>query len=189
MVDLVLRLGQLSIWCLCFAESDPLCKTLTCPVFLSSGASSATMLIFILPAGFYLKLVKKEPLRSPQKVGVSKTCNFPHYKLFFDYSESTRKYTWFKKKIWIAEQGWTIKDELEFSGGEKEGWSSGSDDSGISSLQIPNILGWVLPTCQRLMECSHRHTCILSPHSAFVALFYGKLHRKDSVHKRFGHTR
>lgn len=54
-----------------------LAKTLTCPVLLSSGASSATMLIFILPAVFYLKLVKKEPLRSPQKVGVSKACNFP----------------------------------------------------------------------------------------------------------------
>lgn len=36
------------------------------------------MLIFILPAAFYLKLVKKEPLRSPQKVGVSKACNFSH---------------------------------------------------------------------------------------------------------------
>lgn len=36
------------------------------------------MLIFILPAAFYLKLVKKEPLRSPQKVGVSKTCNVPY---------------------------------------------------------------------------------------------------------------
>lgn len=54
---------------LCLAESDLTHKTLTCLVFLSSGASSATMLIFILPAAFYLKLVKKEPLRSPQKVG------------------------------------------------------------------------------------------------------------------------
>ncbi|XP_057174916.1 sodium-coupled neutral amino acid transporter 4 isoform X1 [Ursus arctos] len=46
-------------------------------IFGFIGASSATMLIFILPAVFYLKLVKKEPLRSPQKVGVSKACNFP----------------------------------------------------------------------------------------------------------------
>ncbi|XP_016056667.1 PREDICTED: sodium-coupled neutral amino acid transporter 4 isoform X2 [Miniopterus natalensis] len=38
-------------------------------IFGFIGASSATMLIFILPASFYLKLVKKEPLRSPQKVG------------------------------------------------------------------------------------------------------------------------
>ncbi|GAB5573692.1 sodium-coupled neutral amino acid transporter 4 [Prionailurus iriomotensis] len=38
-------------------------------IFGFIGASSATMLIFILPAVFYLKLVKKEPLRSPQKVG------------------------------------------------------------------------------------------------------------------------
>ncbi|XP_036064678.1 sodium-coupled neutral amino acid transporter 4 [Onychomys torridus] len=38
-------------------------------IFGFIGASSATMLIFILPAAFYLKLVKKEPLRSPQKVG------------------------------------------------------------------------------------------------------------------------
>lgn len=35
-----------------------------------TGASSATMLIFILPAAFYLRLVEKEPLRSPQKIGV-----------------------------------------------------------------------------------------------------------------------
>lgn len=40
-------------------------------VFPLSGASAATMLIFILPAAFYLRLVKKEPLRSPQKIGVS----------------------------------------------------------------------------------------------------------------------
>ncbi|EFB13416.1 hypothetical protein PANDA_011289, partial [Ailuropoda melanoleuca] len=38
-------------------------------IFGFIGASSATMLIFILPAVFYLKLVKKEPLRSAQKVG------------------------------------------------------------------------------------------------------------------------
>ncbi|XP_073939326.1 sodium-coupled neutral amino acid transporter 4 isoform X2 [Castor canadensis] len=38
-------------------------------IFGFIGASSATMLIFILPAAFYLRLVKKEPLRSPQKVG------------------------------------------------------------------------------------------------------------------------
>lgn len=69
-------LELVSLKCLYLAESDLLHKTLICPVFLSSGASSATMLIFILPAAFYLKLVKKEPLRSPQKVGVSKACNF-----------------------------------------------------------------------------------------------------------------
>uniref|UniRef100_K7E1D4 Solute carrier family 38 member 4 n=1 Tax=Monodelphis domestica TaxID=13616 RepID=K7E1D4_MONDO len=40
-------------------------------IFGFIGASSATMLIFILPAAFYLRLVKKEPLRSPQKIGVS----------------------------------------------------------------------------------------------------------------------
>lgn len=34
------------------------------------GASSATMLIFILPGAFYLRIVKKEPMRSPQKIGV-----------------------------------------------------------------------------------------------------------------------
>ncbi|XP_068950363.1 sodium-coupled neutral amino acid transporter 4 isoform X2 [Petaurus breviceps papuanus] len=38
-------------------------------IFGFIGASSATMLIFILPAAFYLRLVKKEPLRSPQKIG------------------------------------------------------------------------------------------------------------------------
>ncbi|XP_068132696.1 sodium-coupled neutral amino acid transporter 4 [Hyperolius riggenbachi] len=38
-------------------------------IFGFIGASSATMLIFILPAAFYLRLVKKEPFRSPQKIG------------------------------------------------------------------------------------------------------------------------
>uniref|UniRef100_A0A672UWQ7 Solute carrier family 38 member 4 n=1 Tax=Strigops habroptila TaxID=2489341 RepID=A0A672UWQ7_STRHB len=39
-------------------------------IFGFIGASSATLLIFILPAAFYLRLVEKEPLRSPQKIGV-----------------------------------------------------------------------------------------------------------------------
>ncbi|KFQ41838.1 Sodium-coupled neutral amino acid transporter 4, partial [Nestor notabilis] len=38
-------------------------------IFGFIGASSATLLIFILPAAFYLRLVEKEPLRSPQKIG------------------------------------------------------------------------------------------------------------------------
>ncbi|ETE65240.1 Sodium-coupled neutral amino acid transporter 4, partial [Ophiophagus hannah] len=38
-------------------------------IFGFIGASAATMLIFILPAAFYLRIVKKEPLRSPQKIG------------------------------------------------------------------------------------------------------------------------
>ncbi|XP_064511897.1 sodium-coupled neutral amino acid transporter 4 isoform X1 [Pseudopipra pipra] len=38
-------------------------------IFGFIGASSATMLIFILPGAFYLRLVEKEPLRSPQKIG------------------------------------------------------------------------------------------------------------------------
>lgn len=36
-----------------------------------SGSSAATMLIFILPAAFYLRLVKSLPMHSPQKIGVS----------------------------------------------------------------------------------------------------------------------
>ncbi|XP_074050991.1 sodium-coupled neutral amino acid transporter 4 [Macrotis lagotis] len=40
-------------------------------IFGFIGASSATMLIFILPAAFYLRLVKKEPLRSTQKIGAA----------------------------------------------------------------------------------------------------------------------
>lgn len=35
------------------------------------GASAAAMLIFILPSAFYIKLVKKESMRSVQKIGVS----------------------------------------------------------------------------------------------------------------------
>uniref|UniRef100_A0A8D0GUI4 Solute carrier family 38 member 4 n=1 Tax=Sphenodon punctatus TaxID=8508 RepID=A0A8D0GUI4_SPHPU len=38
-------------------------------IFGFIGSSAATLLIFILPAAFYLRLVKKEPLRSPQKIG------------------------------------------------------------------------------------------------------------------------
>ncbi|XP_056429966.1 sodium-coupled neutral amino acid transporter 4 [Hyla sarda] len=38
-------------------------------IFGFIGASAATMLIFILPASFYLRIVKKEPFRSPQKIG------------------------------------------------------------------------------------------------------------------------
>uniref|UniRef100_A0A8C5MQP4 Solute carrier family 38 member 4 n=1 Tax=Leptobrachium leishanense TaxID=445787 RepID=A0A8C5MQP4_9ANUR len=38
-------------------------------IFGFIGASAATLLIFILPAAFYLRIVKKEPLRSPQKIG------------------------------------------------------------------------------------------------------------------------
>lgn len=37
-------------------------------IFGFIGASAATMLIFILPAAFYLRLVKSLPFRSPQKI-------------------------------------------------------------------------------------------------------------------------
>ncbi|XP_048355925.1 sodium-coupled neutral amino acid transporter 4 [Sphaerodactylus townsendi] len=40
-------------------------------IFGFIGASAATMLIFILPAAFYLRIVKKEPLKSPQKIGAA----------------------------------------------------------------------------------------------------------------------
>ncbi|XP_029901827.1 sodium-coupled neutral amino acid transporter 4 [Myripristis murdjan] len=40
-------------------------------IFGFIGASAATMLIFILPAAFYLRLVKSLPLRSPQKIGAA----------------------------------------------------------------------------------------------------------------------
>uniref|UniRef100_A0A1A7Z539 Sodium-coupled neutral amino acid symporter 2 n=1 Tax=Iconisemion striatum TaxID=60296 RepID=A0A1A7Z539_9TELE len=33
------------------------------------GASAASMLVFILPSAFYIKLVKKEPMKSVQKIG------------------------------------------------------------------------------------------------------------------------
>ncbi|KAM4615322.1 sodium-coupled neutral amino acid transporter 4 isoform 1-T2 [Polymixia lowei] len=38
-------------------------------IFGFIGSSAATMLIFILPAAFYLRLVKSLPFRSPQKIG------------------------------------------------------------------------------------------------------------------------
>uniref|UniRef100_A0A8C5H5D3 Amino acid transporter transmembrane domain-containing protein n=1 Tax=Gouania willdenowi TaxID=441366 RepID=A0A8C5H5D3_GOUWI len=40
-------------------------------IFGFIGSSAATMLIFILPAAFYIRLVKSVPLRSPQKIMVS----------------------------------------------------------------------------------------------------------------------
>ncbi|XP_041833453.1 sodium-coupled neutral amino acid transporter 4 [Melanotaenia boesemani] len=40
-------------------------------IFGFIGASAATMLIFILPAAFYIRLVKSKPLHSPQKIGAS----------------------------------------------------------------------------------------------------------------------
>uniref|UniRef100_A0AAQ4PY80 Amino acid transporter transmembrane domain-containing protein n=1 Tax=Gasterosteus aculeatus aculeatus TaxID=481459 RepID=A0AAQ4PY80_GASAC len=42
-------------------------------IFGFIGSSAATMLIFILPAAFYIRLVKSVPFRSPQKIGVSIT--------------------------------------------------------------------------------------------------------------------
>lgn len=40
-------------------------------IFGFIGSSAATMLIFILPAAFYIRLVKSVPLRSPQKISAS----------------------------------------------------------------------------------------------------------------------
>ncbi|XP_061922276.1 sodium-coupled neutral amino acid transporter 4-like [Entelurus aequoreus] len=40
-------------------------------IFGFIGSSAATMLIFILPAAFYLRLVKSVPMRSPQKIGAA----------------------------------------------------------------------------------------------------------------------
>ncbi|XP_058481036.1 sodium-coupled neutral amino acid transporter 4 [Solea solea] len=40
-------------------------------IFGFIGSSAATMLIFILPAAFYLRLVKSIPFRSPQKIGAA----------------------------------------------------------------------------------------------------------------------
>uniref|UniRef100_A0AAY4D9C0 Amino acid transporter transmembrane domain-containing protein n=1 Tax=Denticeps clupeoides TaxID=299321 RepID=A0AAY4D9C0_9TELE len=40
-------------------------------IFGFIGSSAATMLIFILPAGFYLKLVKSVPMKSPQKISAA----------------------------------------------------------------------------------------------------------------------
>ncbi|XP_034382211.1 sodium-coupled neutral amino acid transporter 4 [Cyclopterus lumpus] len=40
-------------------------------IFGFIGSSAATMLIFILPAAFYIRLVKSVPFRSPQKIGAA----------------------------------------------------------------------------------------------------------------------
>lgn len=49
------------------------------------------MLIFILPSAFYIKLVKKESMKSVQKIGVSKimaiqTVIIFQYQKFLDYN-------------------------------------------------------------------------------------------------------
>lgn len=61
-------------WCL------PVHKTFVCA--LLTGASAAAMLIFILPSAFYIKLVKKEPMKSVQKIGV---CIDKHTKITLAY--------------------------------------------------------------------------------------------------------
>ncbi|MGH0129447.1 UNVERIFIED_CONTAM: hypothetical protein FKN15_018498 [Acipenser sinensis] len=43
-------------------------------IFGFVGASAAAMLIFILPSAFYIKLVKKEPMKSVQKIGAVIFC-------------------------------------------------------------------------------------------------------------------
>ncbi|KAM8974262.1 sodium-coupled neutral amino acid symporter 2 [Pelodytes ibericus] len=40
-------------------------------IFGFIGASAAAMLVFILPSAFYIKLVKKEPMKSVQKIGAT----------------------------------------------------------------------------------------------------------------------
>lgn len=40
-------------------------------IFGFIGASAATMLIFILPSAFYLRLVQSKPMNSPQKIGAA----------------------------------------------------------------------------------------------------------------------
>ncbi|XP_068611196.1 sodium-coupled neutral amino acid transporter 4 [Brachionichthys hirsutus] len=40
-------------------------------IFGFIGSSAATLLIFVLPAAFYLRLVKSLPMRSPQKIGAA----------------------------------------------------------------------------------------------------------------------
>lgn len=49
--------------------------------FLLPGASAAAMLIFILPSAFYIKLVKKESMKSVQKIGVSTQFSEPAVRL------------------------------------------------------------------------------------------------------------
>uniref|UniRef100_A0A8C2CUM1 Solute carrier family 38 member 4 n=1 Tax=Cyprinus carpio TaxID=7962 RepID=A0A8C2CUM1_CYPCA len=51
-------------------------------IFGFIGSSAATMLIFILPAAFYLRLVKSLPFRSPQKISVS-IDSFLFYSILF----------------------------------------------------------------------------------------------------------
>lgn len=50
--------------------------------FSFTGASAAAMLIFILPSAFYIKLVKKEPMKSVQKIGVSEIPWLPETVIF-----------------------------------------------------------------------------------------------------------
>lgn len=55
--------------CVCVNANDRLSVVANVPP-VSTGASAAAMLIFILPSAFYLKLVKKESMKSMQKIGV-----------------------------------------------------------------------------------------------------------------------
>uniref|UniRef100_A0A4W5JSL6 Solute carrier family 38 member 4 n=1 Tax=Hucho hucho TaxID=62062 RepID=A0A4W5JSL6_9TELE len=60
-------------------------------IFGFIGSSAATMLIFILPAAFYLRLVKSVPMHSVQKISVSVQEMMVHEQT---HKHSTQNYIW-----------------------------------------------------------------------------------------------
>ncbi|XP_024150402.1 sodium-coupled neutral amino acid transporter 4 isoform X1 [Oryzias melastigma] len=61
----------LAIGILAFNNTLVICVPNIRDIFGFIGASAATMLIFILPAAFYLRLVKSLPMHSTQKIGAT----------------------------------------------------------------------------------------------------------------------
>lgn len=96
-------------------------------------------------------------------------------------------------KKWIDAQEPKIKDGVELSGGEKGGMDfCHSDDSRTSSLQILNVLCWVLPTCQMLMEFAHRFPYIPVSTTKLLLHYPPEIMQKGirlprSVMKKFKH--
>lgn len=133
------------------------CETLTCPASLSSGASSATMLIFILPAAFYLKLVKKEPLRSPKRLGWVRLRMSPTV-------EEVRKHMRFRKKM-KQTRPHNKTQELHMRS-TMVGEERMSDIQRILGFQVANIsiVCWVLLCGQVLPWSISPRACMLHAH-------------------------
>lgn len=122
-----------------------MCQMAQYPALLSlTGASSATMLIFILPAAFYLRLVEKEPLRSPQKIGVRELPGTTKGRMGGCVLSTGHKYS----ALWLATPGsWSqiVVSHPKYRSGSEiqpsvESQASQAKDSRAQLLRIRNTV-------------------------------------------------